>query len=818
MFKFSFLNYNQRQINQYLPLIKQINDLEDNFKSLSNEQLKQKTLEFKEALSQGKSLEDILPQAFAVVREAGTRVLNLRLFDVQLIGGIILHQGKIAEMKTGEGKTLVGTLPAYLNALTEKGVHIVTVNDYLAKRDAEWTGKIYQFLGLSVGLIQQNMTKQERSASYACDITYVTNSELGFDYLKDNMVVNIDDIVQRNFYYCIIDEVDSILIDEARTPLIISETIGAYTEKYEITKNIGNILLKNEDYEVDEKQRNIILTEKGIVKCENILKLQDLYDLKNPWASYILNALRAKELFQKDIHYIVRDELVIIVDEFTGRIMPGRRWSEGLHQSVEAKENVKIQNESETLASITYQNFFLLYSKLSGMTGTAKTEETELDRIYNLKVISVPTNKPMIRTDLSDLIYTTEYFKWQAIVNECFDMYNTGRPVLVGTVSVDKSELLSKLLTNKNIPHNLLNAKPQNVARESEIIAQAGRKHGVTIATNMAGRGTDIILGGNSSYMAKSELVSCLHKILQRNISQEGLSKIIDNDYTQLGGLHIIGTERHESRRIDNQLRGRSARQGDPGSSRFFLSLEDNLFRIFGADKIKKTFQLQYFDDDTPIESIILSKALDSAQQKVESNFYDIRKQLFKYDEVLNNQREALYKERRRVLESSYLRDCIIEYAENSIYEMIQFYFKNKKKQLATHKVYLINQLTYLMGLKDSWYNWDIDDYSAEELISFCFQQVYIAYDMKELYLENHKPGVIRQLERYFLLEQIDQRWKNHLQQMSLLREAVSWRSYGQQDPLMEYKNEAFFLFLSMHRYVRDKVVYSLLRTNLINK
>nr|ARO90924.1 preprotein translocase subunit secA [Corynoplastis japonica] len=824
MFNFSLFNSNQRQINQYLPLVKQINSLEQAIKKLTDQELKEKTTEFKIRLNNGQTLEELLPEAFAVVRETGIRTLNLRIFDVQLLGGIILHYGKIAEMKTGEGKTLVSALPAYLNALQGLGVHIVTVNDYLAKRDAKWTSEIYNFLGLNVGLIQQNMTKEERATNYSTDITYVTNSELGFDYLRDNMIINTEDIVQRPFSYCIIDEVDSILIDESRTPLIISEVSNAPTDKYKISKELS-LLLKNKiDYEIDEKNRNIILTEKGITTCEQYLQLKDLYDLKNPWASYILNALKSKELFIKDVHYIVRDNSIIIVDEFTGRIMPGRRWSDGLHQSVEAKENVVIQNESQTLASITYQNFFLLYPKLAGMTGTAQTEETELDRIYNLKVVCVPTNNPMIRKDLPDLIYTTEYAKWKAVVNECLDMYQLGRPVLVGTTSIEKSELLSKLLQSKHIPHNLLNAKPQNVAREAEIIAQAGRQNAITIATNMAGRGTDIILGGNAKYIAKYNLLTSLNCYLVEDNYDSNYKNNIKKSFNieiknlNLGGLHIIGTERHESRRIDNQLRGRSGRQGDPGSSRFFLSLEDNLFRIFGADTITNTLQSNYLNEEVPIESIILSKALNAAQQKVESNFYDVRKQLFEYDEILNSQREVLYKERRRILESVYLRDCIIQYAESTVNDIVKFYAQSQSNQFKQDKLLMLKQLKDLLGLKDELKDLSLLDYSLDEIIGFFYQQIYITYDLKESYLEKNKPGLIRQLERFFLLEQIDNRWKNHLQQMSLLIESVSWRSYGQQDPLIEYKNEAFLLFFSMHKYIRDRVVYAMLRTNFINK
>lgn len=882
MFNFLFNSSNQRKINSYLPTIKKINALENEIQNLSDKALRAKSVEFKNRLKNGENLDDILVEAFSVVREAGLRVLGLRVFDVQIMGAIILHQGKIAEMKTGEGKTLVATLAGYLNALSGEGVHVVTVNDYLARRDSEWVGQIHKFLGLSVGLIQQDLTKAERKLAYQCDVTYITNSELGFDYLKDNMVLSISEIVQNKFAFCIIDEVDSILIDEARTPLIISGPSEAPVEKYSKTNLLTNILVKDLHYEVDEKARNIILTEQGTLFCEEYLKIDNLYDLENPWVQYILNAIKAKELFIKDVHYIIRDKQVVIVDEFTGRIMSGRRWSDGLHQAIEAKEKVVIQQENQTYASITYQNFFLLYPKLSGMTGTAKTEESELDKIYNLEVICVPTHKPLRRKELPDLVYSNEYRKWEAIADECYDMYRVGRPTLVGTTSVEKSELLSKLLNQYKIPHSLLNAKPENVEKESDIIAQAGRQSSVTIATNMAGRGTDIILGGNPNYIAKSILVDLLigqasvknnYKLqqlsLNTQISLNNILKTLEADLhsadfsilemekkisiaceqvliddkieiqlrqayqiifkefetifsqekeyvSQAGGLHVIGTERHESRRIDNQLRGRAGRQGDPGSSRFFLSVDDNLLRIFGGNKIADLMQALNVDNDTPMESALLSKSLEAAQKKVEAYFYDTRKQVFEYDQVLNSQRQAIYAERRRILESSYPRDCVLQYAESTIDDIINFWLTSKEN---TEKLVNLNvKIKYLLNATDT-FSISKDLYKdSEELKKWIIEQVRINYDLREAYLEQIKPGLIRQLEKYYLLQQIDNAWKDHLQKMGALRDSIGWRSYGQQDPLVEYKNEAFNLFIEMITHVKHTVVYAILRSRLMMK
>nr|QHO64222.1 Preprotein-translocase subunit a [Lympha mucosa] len=867
--------YNTYILKKYRQKINQINQLADKMQAWSDADLKQQTQYLKVKIEEGYSTDKLLPVAFSTVKETCRRVLNIELFDVQILCGIILHEGKIAEMKTGEGKTIVAALPSYLNALTKQGVHVVTVNDYLAKRDAEWIGKIHEFLGISVGLIQQDMDPEERKNNYYCDITYVTNSELGFDYLRDNMAIDKKDIVQNTFNFCIVDEVDSILIDEARTPLIISGPAQISTDKYIVANRLCTCLKKDFDYEVDEKSKNITLTDKGILYCEKYLQIDNIYQITNPWAQYLLNALKAKELFKQNQNYIIKNGEIIIVDEFTGRIMPGRRWSDGLHQAIEAKENVKIQNENQTLASITYQNFFLLYKKLSGMTGTAYTEAQEFEKIYKLQVVVIPTNKKCIRHDFPDLIYKKEYDKWIAIANECYDMYHLGRPTLIGTTNVEKSELLAKILAEYKLPYNLLNAKPENVEREAEIIAQAGRPQALTIATNMAGRGTDIILGGNAQYSAKSILVEqikyyLINKIfidiednnVELNLIFKKLQLFLDNDINikyfniekisiyieakihsnksdnmiyatykkllnyynkifeidkeyiiSLGGLHVIGTERHESRRIDNQLRGRAGRQGDPGSSRFFLSLEDNLLRIFGGNKISNFMETLNINNETPIESQILSRSLDSAQQKVEAYYYDIRKQLFEYDEVLNNQRQAIYTERNRILHSNYVRDCIIEYGESTIDEILDIYYRNHDSiSIKT----IENKIHSLLNLPKSLTLSQLKPNNIHTIKSILNEQLRITYDLREAYLEQLKPGLIRQLEKYYLLQQIDKAWQEHLEKMANLRESIGWRSYGQQDPLIEYKNEAFLLFIDMITYIRETVVYLIMRSKLI--
>jgi preprotein translocase subunit SecA len=891
--KFFSQIFNQEHLIEYRPIVDRINSLRSQISKLKDEQLKQKSQYLQEQVDKGVTLEAILPEAFALIREVSKRVIGLEHFDVQIMGGIALHHGKIAEMKTGEGKTLVATLPAYLNSLLRKGVHIVTVNDYLAKRDSEWVGEVYRFLGLKVGLIQNFMNKEERKKNYLADITYVTNSELGFDYLRDNLVKSIDEIVQREFYYAIIDEVDSILIDEARTPLIISGQSNIIDEKYKICCEIAKQLQQGDHYEIDYKYRNIILKDKGIVKCEKLLNINDLYDLKDPWAPYILNALRAKELFQKNVHYIINNNQIVIVDEFTGRTMPGRRWADGLHQSIEAKENLEIQKESQTLASITYQNLFLLYPKLSGMTGTAKTEEAEFNKIYNLEVIVIPTNKPMIRKDLSDVIYKTEYYKWKAVLAECEENYSKGRPVLVGTTSVEKSELISNLLKTSNIPHQVLNAKPENAEREAEIIAQAGRKYSITIATNMAGRGTDIILGGNIDYLAKSNLQFIYKSIIQENNSDfnyiyDALIKTFDislsyetqeilknffinlkdylnnnnineiyfeeklilasknlnqsdylclaikrayqaliseykikfskehDDIINLGGLYIIGTERHESRRIDNQLRGRAGRQGDPGSSRFFLSLEDPLLKTFGSDRLISLMNTLKLEDSIPIESSFINQSLESAQKKVESFYFNSRKQLFEYDKVLNTQRQIIYSERKKILlsDDNLLKKIVLEFILSSIDDFLASYLANdyNKKLNYQNKDNIVMLFEELLSLPNTFSNSLITNIDVNAIRYFFHEQSLINYELKSGLINKLEMGLMSDIERYFLLEQIDNEWKEHLKQIANLQETIGWRSYGQKDPLIEYKKESFNLFVKLIIQIRHNFTVSIFR------
>ena len=875
MFETFFQDSTKRALTKYDQLVNQINALEKEFNNLTDTQLRDYTTQLKVDLCNGvKSNDQITTEAFALVREATMRVLGLRHFDVQLVGGLILNEGKIAEMKTGEGKTLVALLPTFLNALYGEGVHVVTVNDYLARRDAESVGQVHTFLGLSVGLIQEDMEFEERKKNYACDVTYVTNNELGFDYLRDNMAFTVDEIVQRPFFYCVVDEVDAILIDEARTPLIISGPSKAPTQKYLRTTKLVDTLRKDIHYSVDEKNQNATLLEEGLAFCEQALGTSDLYNVEDPWIPYILNSVKAKELFVRNTHYIANEENeIIIVDEFTGRTMVGRRWSDGLHQAVEAKEGLPIQDESQTLASITYQNLFLLYSKLSGMTGTAKTEEVEFEKIYNLQVIPVPTNRSIQRKDFPDLIYKNQYLKWQAIANECLEMYNLGRPVLVGTTTIEKSELLAALLTEYQLPYRLLNARPENIESESEIIAQAGCKNAITIATNMAGRGTDIVLGGNPksrtlsrfqkfiSYSKSltvadqvdlsSDELSTLSKLfkdiqfpdyiytyaqaleyLESNsdlpvqLSEELKSNylrlsesdkniaVADRSIVQnLGGLHVIGTERHESRRIDNQLRGRSGRQGDPGSSRFFLSLEDKLLRIFGGDKISGLMQNMGLQESVPIQSKFLNQSLESAQKKVEAYYFDIRKKLFEYDQALNTQRNGVYIERRRILEIDSLRDWIIEYAERSLYDVVFFMGITQNGLLKTS---ILQKVQNLLGTPFLFQPKQLDSQEEVRFISYLQQQFQISYDLKEAEMKLIEPGLLRELERSFLLQQIDFSWKEHLQKISALRDAVGWRAYGQKDPLTEYKQEAYNFFVIMLTRIRHRVVYFVLRSRII--
>nr|YP_009397795.1 preprotein-translocase subunit a [Sonderella linearis]ARW66981.1 preprotein-translocase subunit a [Sonderella linearis] len=868
---FNFLSNNL--LNKYNKIIIKINQFYIKIRDYSDKDLKKQTEKLKFSLKEQKyNTYAILPEAFATAKTAIQRATGITLFDVQLLGGIILHHNNITEMKTGEGKTFVAILTAYLNSLLKKGVHIITVNDYLATRDSDMAKQIFYYLNIEIGLVIQKTNYSKRKIEYNCDITYITNSELGFDYLRDNMALNQSDIVQTNFYYAIIDEVDSILIDEARTPLIISGSTKVENKLYQKAQKISELLIHKEHYDIDEKAKNIVLTEQGILYSEKFLNIQNLYNINSPWIKYILNALKAKELFLKNRDYILKNKQVIIVDEFTGRTMEGRRWSDGLHQAIEAKENIQIEAENKTLASITYQNLFLIYQRLCGMTGTAKTEENEFLKIYKLPVLEIPTNKKCIRKDLPDLVYKSEYNKWEAIASECFDMYQIGRPTLIGTTNVEKSELLSKMLNKLNIPHNLLNAKPENIARESEIIMEAGRKYAITISTNMAGRGTDIILGGNPDKLAKNTLINFvknnyhsnlkdkkdninsilnnininyLYNTINNNKIDEEINKILihipnDDKYSieknniyniykklvkeynkvcrnerkdivNLGGLYVIGTERHESRRIDNQLRGRSGRQGDKGTSRFFLSLQDYLFRIFGGKTIENLMTTLNIENNIPIESIVLSRSLNSAQKKVESYFYDIRKQLFEYDEVINNQRQAIYTERKKILRSTFTRDCIIEYGEQTINEILNQYNNNNN-----NKEKILKQIIKLLNINITLNISELSTMNLKEIKFFLYEQLRISYDLKESYLEQLKPGLIRQLEKYYLLQQIDQAWQEHIEKMNLLKEYIGWRSYAQQDPLIEYKNEAFNLFINMVTYIRQTVIYLIMRSRLI--
>jgi preprotein translocase subunit SecA len=859
-----FQNTNRQILSKYTPQLQRIKTIGERYSKLSDSELQEQTLALKTKLQNGKTQNDIVEEAFALVREATSRVLKIRHYDVQIIGGLVLNEGKIAEMKTGEGKTIVALLPTFLNALSNKGAHVVTVNDYLARRDAEYVGQVHRFLGLSVGLIQESMSPEERKQNYDCDITYVTNNELGFDYLRDNMAFTSEEMVQRPFNFAVVDEVDSILIDEARTPLIISGPSEAPTKKYLQTSKLAPILKRDIHYSVDEKNQNAILLEEGIIFCEQALNLEDLYNPEDPWISYILNSIKAKELFKLNTNYIVNEQNeIVIVDEFTGRTMIGRRWSDGLHQAVEAKENVTIQDESQTLASITYQNLFLLYEKLSGMTGTSKTEELEFEKIYNLRVVQIPTHQTIKRKDFPDLIYKNQYIKWQAIANECLEMYQIGRPVLVGTTTIEKSELLAALLSEYNVPYQLLNAKPENVEKESEIVAQAGRKNTVTISTNMAGRGTDIVLGGNAKTLTLSVLESlfdnknidlnhiktrlninddkeisdlinaypefiellkdnqksdnkirenCLYPLYLKLLNEQ--TEIVNadkNKILQLGGLHVIGTERHESRRIDNQLRGRSGRQGDPGSSRFFLSLEDKLLRLFGGDQILDLMQNIGFQEDTPIQSPLLNQSLESAQRKVEAYYFDTRKQLFEYDQALTLQRNGVYIERRRILQRQNVRDWIIEYAERSLYDLVT-YTQQLNQDANVNETFNV-KVQELLGIP---FKINVKENEANSLLLFLNQQFQITYDLKEIEVESIEKGLMRELERTFLLQQIDYSWKEHLQKISFLRDSIRWRAYGQKNPLTEYKKEAFNFFITLLTRIRHRVVYFVLRSKIL--
>lgn len=808
---------NERELRRIRPYVERINQLEPEIKALKDHQLKEKTIQFRERLEKGESLDDILCEAYAVVREASRRVLHMRHFDVQLIGGIALHEGKIAEMATGEGKTLVATLPAYLNALSGRGVHIVTVNDYLAKRDREWMGPLYEFLGLRMGVIQHGLDDRERKESYSADITYGTNNEFGFDYLRDNMKFSAEDFVQRDLNFAIVDEVDSILIDEARTPLIISGPSEESTDKYYKIDKIVQFLKKERDFQIEEKTKTAALTEEGVSRVEEMLKIDNLYDPKNMEILHHTNqALKARNLFKKDVDYVVKSGEVIIVDEFTGRLMPGRRYSDGLHQALEAKEKVRIENENQTLASITFQNYFRMYNKLAGMTGTADTEAAEFKEIYNLEVLVIPTNKTLIRHNHPDMIYRTGREKFNAVAEEIEGLHKEGRPVLVGTISIEKSERLSGLLKKKGIPHNVLNAKHHE--KEAEIVAQAGRKGGVTIATNMAGRGTDILLGGNKEFLAnqllrKRDIDPQQATPEQRQEVLGQIDKVVDQEHEEvvsLGGLHIIGTERHESRRIDNQLRGRAGRQGDPGSSRFYLSLEDDLLRIFGSERISGVMSRLGMDEGQPIEHGMITKAIENAQRKVEGHNFDIRKHLLEYDDVMNKQREVIYKQRREILKGEGLKEIFLDMVEDVLDEMLEIHAPEGSYADEWDLKGLVDSINNKFALEIDMGEWmrRVDEgdikLDREELREALFKEIRDAYDEKE---KEVGEAMMRYLEKMVMLQVVDNLWKDHLLNMDYLKEGIGLRGYGQKNPLNEYKREGFEMFMWMMEKVKEEVV-----------
>ena len=843
-FKKIFGNYSEKEVKRIIPIRDKVLKLEDEYAKLTDKELRNKTEEFKTRLANGETLDDILPEAFATCREASWRVLNMKHFPVQIIGGIVLHQGRISEMKTGEGKTLVATLPAYLNALSGKGVHIVTVNDYLARRDSEWMGKVYRFLGLSVGLIVHGLDNDERRAAYAADITYGTNNELGFDYLRDNMVQYAEHRVQRGHSFAIVDEVDSILIDEARTPLIISGRGDASTDLYKMADTFAKSLKMTKvkeldsketaeevlegDFIVDEKAKSATLTKDGIAKAEKFFHLENLMDAENMTIQHHINqAIKAIGIMHRDIDYVVKDGQVLIVDEFTGRIMLGRRYNEGLHQAIEAKEGVKVENESKTLATITFQNYFRLYDKLSGMTGTAMTESEEFQEIYKLDAIEIPTNKPMIRKDQQDVIYKTEAAKYNAIIEQIKKCNEKGQPVLVGTISIEKSEKLSRLLKTQGIKHEVLNAKFHD--KEAEIVAQAGKFGAVTIATNMAGRGTDIMLGGNPEYLAKSEMRRMSfdeemiaeatgfaetdnEEIIEaRRIFSELNQKYKDaiKDEAErvraAGGLYIIGTERHDSRRIDNQLRGRSGRQGDPGESRFYLSLEDDLMRLFGGDRLTSVMNVLNAPEDTPIEAKMVTKTIESAQTKVESRNFAIRKNVLQYDDVMNLQRELIYKQRNQVLDGDEIKPIIVHMIEESISDNVDFYCAAA----------LSKDEWNLAGLREKYLGWlcnaddfTDDDMSSDEIKELLTDRAMKLYDARE---KEFGDALMRELERMVLLRNVDNKWMDHIDAMEELKQGIGLRAYGQQNPVIAYKQESYDMFDEMTNSIREDTAHLIL-------
>jgi preprotein translocase subunit SecA len=773
-----FGSSNDRILKTLQPMVEQINLLEPEMQALTDEQMLQKTAEFKDRIKKGESLDDLLPSAFALVREASVRVLGMRHFDVQLIGGMALHNGTIAEMKTGEGKTLMSTLPAYLNALSGKGVHIVTVNDYLAKRDAEWMARIYNFLGLSVGAILHDITDQERKTAYSADITYGTNNEFGFDYLRDNMKFDKESLAQKELNFAIVDEVDSILIDEARTPLIISGPGEKSTHFYTQVNTIIPAFKRDVDYTLDEESKSVSLTEEGIAKGEDFLKVDNLYDPANIELLHHLNqALKAHTLFKRDTDYIVKNDQVVIVDEFTGRLMTGRRYSEGLHQALEAKENVKIENENQTLASITFQNYFRMYQKLSGMTGTAETEAAEFKKIYNLDVLVIPTHKQMVRKDYPDMIYKTKKEKYEAAIQEIIRLSKKGQPVLVGTISIDISEDMSKKLKKKGIKHTVLNAKHHKA--EAEIVANAGQRGAVTISTNMAGRGTDIVLG-------------------------EGVK--------ELGGLHILGTSRHESRRIDNQLRGRSGRQGDPGSSRFYLSLEDDILRIFGGDRIHAVMDKLGIEDGEHIEHAFISKAIENAQSKVEGHNFEIRKHLLEYDDVMNQQREVIYRQRRKALLETDLKPAVLEMIEDKAYDIVEEFAVEKTPISQWDMEGLKKRIKQIFDVDPDLESHASNNDDAQQLSQSLFEQLKERYNQREASIGQE---ITREIERHLILQTVDTRWKEHLLSMDHLKEGIGLRGYAQQDPLRIYRKEGFDMFQDLMERVKEEVVEILFKIRI---
>ena len=804
-----FPTRNQRELKRIYRIVDSINALEPKIGGMSDAELRGQSELFKKRIAAGETTDDLLPEAFAVVRESGKRVFGMRHFDSQLIGGIVLHEGKIAEMKTGEGKTLVATLPVYLNALEGKGVHVITVNDYLAKRDSEWMGHLYHFLGLTTGIVQHDLEDVERKAAYAADVTYGTNNEFGFDYLRDNMKYDLAEFVQRGLHFAIVDEVDSILIDEARTPLIISGQAEESTDMYVKVDRIMKHLKKEIHFKVDEKLKSATLTDEGNNAVEELLGIHNLYDVNNiSWFHHVLQALKAHHVYRRDVEYVVKNGEVIIVDEFTGRLMPGRRWGEGLHQAVEAKEKVAIQMENQTLATVTFQNFFRMYGKLSGMTGTADTEATEFHKIYGLDVVVVPTNRKMIRQDLPDQIYRTNREKNNAIVEDILARHKTGQPILVGTVSIEKSEHLASLLREANIPHNVLNAKFHEL--ESEIVAQAGRLGMVTIATNMAGRGTDILLGGNSEFLLKAR-VSDLEKAGKSLTEDEmnALHEVIDKDLHSekeavmaAGGLHIIGTERHESRRIDNQLRGRSGRQGDPGSSRFYLSLEDDLLRIFGAERIKGLMERMGVEDGVPIEHGFVSKAIENAQKKVENYHFDIRKQLIEYDDVMNQQRLIFYEMRKKTLKGEDLAERLSEWAETIIDKLLMIFAPEDQYPETWDLAGLCEGVQEKTGMAVN--PESIKDLGIDALRNDLLEKHQEFLKEKESLFGSEAYWSI---VRYFILQNLDSLWKEHLLNMDHLKEGIGLRGYGQKDPLVEYRREGFDLFENFIANVEESVI-----------